>query len=439
MTKNLFKNLIIIFFLISSSAIAEISYREILDNPTDLELNLNYAKQQEKTGNLKLTISTLERMSMLYPSNTEIKLYLLSIVVKMDSPAKLTLLVQSILSDPNTTQDTKKLVVELLDNEQKLAEPSKWFAYLDLSYGHTENSNFDSVPVSKERLIDDGRNPFKTSTTVEYDKSFKRSGALTFGKNINDTSSIFFNIGLDVNTMNKKQAGESDILNTSVSYFKIIGNHYLTPYMYYTKPNYRQAADVNMKGLGFNNTYILNEKNNINYTAGYANTEYHTRVGFLTKNLENNDIYSFGLKFNHNFSNKNKIGVKLLHNITSSIQDHYSNDTNGLDFSYAHLLPFGTLKLSTRLTEKKFRAKQSPSVSTILLRKDQGILNNISLKGQLNQLIPFAKSINKKNDIFYNINFTDSHVHSNILTNKVKKETLTFELTKRIDFNGLFN
>ena len=237
--------------------------------------------------------------------------------------------------------------------------------------------------------------------------------------------------------MNKKQAGESDIVNTSVSYFKIIGNHYLTPYVYYTKPNYRQAADVNMKGLGFNNTYIINEKNNINYTAGYSNTEYHTREGFLFKYLENNDIYSFGLKLNHNISNKNKVGAKLLHNITSSLQDHYSNDTNGVEFSYAHLLPIGTLKLSTRLTEKKFRKKQD-SVSTIILRKDEGILNNISLKGQLNQLIPFAKSINKKNNIFYNINFIDSHVHSNIITNKVKKHSLTFELTKRLDFNGLF-
>ena len=439
MLQKIFNKIIIIFLFISTSALAEISYREILDNPTDLEINLNYAKQQQKAGNLKLTISTLERLSMLYPSNTEIKLYLLSIVVKMDSPAKLTLLVQSILSDPNTTQETKKLVVELLDKEQKLAEPSKWFAYLDLSYAHTENSNYDSVSVSKKRLVTDGIQTFSTPSTVEYDKSFKRSGALTFGKNINDTSSIFFNFGLDVNTMNKKQAGESDIVNTSVSYFKIIGNHYLTPYVYYTKPNYRQAADVNMKGLGFNNTYILNEKNNINYTAGYSNTEYHTREGFLFKYLENNDIYSFGLKLNHNISNKNKVGAKLLHNITNSLQDHYSNDTNGVEFSYAHLLPFGTLKLSTRLTEKKFRAKQSPSVSSILTRKDQGILSNISLKGQLNQLIPFAKSINKKNNIFYNVNFMDSRVHSNILTHKVKKQTVTFELTKRLDFNGLFN
>ena len=54
----------------------EITYQEILENPTDLELNLNYAKQQEKTGNLKLTISTLERLNMLYPENLDIKLYL---------------------------------------------------------------------------------------------------------------------------------------------------------------------------------------------------------------------------------------------------------------------------------------------------------------------------------------------------------------------------
>jgi hypothetical protein len=44
---------------------AEISYKEILDNPTDLELNLNYAKQQEKAGNFKLTIATLERLNIL--------------------------------------------------------------------------------------------------------------------------------------------------------------------------------------------------------------------------------------------------------------------------------------------------------------------------------------------------------------------------------------
>ena len=54
-----------------------ITYMQILQKPNDLDLNLKYAQQQGKMGNYKQTISTLERLSMIYPDNTEIKLYLL--------------------------------------------------------------------------------------------------------------------------------------------------------------------------------------------------------------------------------------------------------------------------------------------------------------------------------------------------------------------------
>ena len=41
---------------------------------------MNYAKQQEIGGNIKSTIATLERLSKLYPKNSDIKIYLLSIL-----------------------------------------------------------------------------------------------------------------------------------------------------------------------------------------------------------------------------------------------------------------------------------------------------------------------------------------------------------------------
>ena len=65
-----------------------ITYMQILQNPNDLDLNLKYAQQQGKMGNYKQTISTLERLSMIYPDNTEIKLYLLSVLVQADAPEK---------------------------------------------------------------------------------------------------------------------------------------------------------------------------------------------------------------------------------------------------------------------------------------------------------------------------------------------------------------
>ena len=56
--------LTLILFIQTSLIAEEITYQEILENPTDLELNLNFAKQQENTGNLKLVISTLERLNL---------------------------------------------------------------------------------------------------------------------------------------------------------------------------------------------------------------------------------------------------------------------------------------------------------------------------------------------------------------------------------------
>ena len=42
--------ILIVFFFTRNVYAINITYEEILDNPSDLELNLNYAKQQEKQG-----------------------------------------------------------------------------------------------------------------------------------------------------------------------------------------------------------------------------------------------------------------------------------------------------------------------------------------------------------------------------------------------------
>ena len=117
--KNLSKFLVIFFFIFfNKSVYANVTYKEILDNPTDLELNLNYAKQQEKAGNIKSTIATLERLSTLYPKNSDIKLYLLSILLKMDSKIKVDFMVKTMLEDPNTSDETKNLIAELLSDNK---------------------------------------------------------------------------------------------------------------------------------------------------------------------------------------------------------------------------------------------------------------------------------------------------------------------------------
>ena len=112
------KNVIIFLFFLSilgsSKLSAEISFEEILDDPADLELNLKYAKEQQTLGNLKNTIGTLERLNMLYPVNTDIKIYLLSILLKIDSISRLQLAVDTMLQDENTSKEARDYIAKII-------------------------------------------------------------------------------------------------------------------------------------------------------------------------------------------------------------------------------------------------------------------------------------------------------------------------------------
>ena len=225
MCLRIFLILIFVFFTRTVYAI-NITYEQILDNPSDLELNLNYAKQQEKQGNLKLTIATLERLSMLYPENLDIKLYLLSILIEMDSAVKVDLMVRTMMNDPNTSDKTKKIIAELLvKTKKKEKKENKWFAYLDLTYAQTKENNISGVTKTKKIMQGNTLQTYPLvdrSVVVQGDKTRKRAASITLGKNIDDSSSFFINLGADINDVDKKVKGDNDILSTSLSYFKML-------------------------------------------------------------------------------------------------------------------------------------------------------------------------------------------------------------------------
>ena len=441
--KKLILNVLLIFFLIlSNSFSAEITYKEILDNPTDLELNLNYAKQQESSGNLKLTIATLERLSMLYPESLDIKLYLLSILIKMDSKVKVDLMVRTMMNDPNTTAETKKLIAELLSDTGKQTKESKWFAYLDLKYSQTEQDNMSGITKTKQLLQENNKIPYSeidSRLVVEYDKSYTRGSGLTFGKNIDNSSSMFFNLGLDINTLNKKIKGDSDIFSGSLSYFKIIDEHYISPYVYYNKPNYRKQEDYETVGVGFNNTWIINEKNNINYGLGISNTEYviNTSEGFETASDNNNDVYSSFIRYNYNLTKKIQIGTKLILNRTESRKEFDSYDARGINLSYSHILPFGTLKLRSTYLKNAYDEPET-FVSSTIIRNDDSFVASISLEGQLIKLLPLLKRFKIDDSLLYTLNMKHSDVSSNVINHDIERNYKTIGLTKRINLNGLF-
>ena len=445
--------IISLLLIFNSKAISSIiTYKEILDNPTDLELNLNYAKQQEKSGNVKSTIATLERLSKLYPKNSDIKLYLLSILLKMDSRVKVDFMVKTMLEDPNTNEKTKKLIAELLTGNQfQKDKKNKWIAYLDINYSQTEEDNISgrtkSGKLAKSNGTTDSQVPFPANDsrlTLEYDKTFVKGTALTLGKILNESSSVFMNLGLNVNTNNKKLKGESDVNSVSLSYLKANKNHYFSPYIYYNKLNYRMQEDYQTRGFGMSNTYLFNDKFNLNYALSYSDSRYHskpnpvdsqgTQIFADAGDLNNNEVYNANIRLNYNLTDKMQISSKVIFSDIQHAKSYDSYESSGVNLSISRIFPFGTFTASATHLTNVFDTRKI-TVSSLKDREDTSLVTNLIFKGDINQLLPSLKKINKDNSIYYTISLRESNVNSTISSYEIKRSFKKIGISKRINFN----
>ncbi len=429
----LMKRFLFIFILILlpiNFSIAEIKFKEILENPGDLKLNLKYALEQESLGQYKATLATLERLNMLYPVNSDIKLYLISILLKMDSVAKLQLMVETMLVDPNTTQETRDYIEEILKTIRQQSKPeSKWFAYMDINYSQTEHSNIDGVSKTKKLFRLNNTEDFPG---LEYDKAFSRGSSLTIGKNLDPTSSLSFNGGVSINTQNKGPENENDITSGSVSYSKILGKHYLIPYIFYNKINQRTEHDLATKGFGFNNTYNIDTNNSISYSSSLSFTDYNRTSSKDAEiaNDKNNNTFTTSVGYNHAFLEKNLISSKISYFKRDAKFDANKYKGPSLNIGYTRLLPFGNLNLSRTFSRYTYDEKDD-FIHSSIDRKDDLIISQIQLSGRINKLFPFLEKIDPKGQFFYVLNYTDTDSDSSLLNNSAKRKTSTFNLIKR--------
>ena len=68
-------------------------------------------------------------------------------------------------------------------------------------------------------------------------------------------------------------------------------------------------------------------------------------------------------------------------------------------------------------------------------RNDRSLVTNISLRGDINQILPFLRKINKDNTTFYTLSFRESNVNSSLPNYEIKRAFKTIGITKRLNFN----
>ena len=462
------KKIVLIIFLLSvvSQVKAEVTYLEILKNPTDLRLNLQYAKEQEKLGEFKNVIATLERLTALYPGNIDLKLYLLSVAVKTDSTEKVLRLIDEIRQSNEITDDVKKRVAQVFDDinkkriddektvarqkarqvveeeekkrENVASKDSKWTFYQDIGWKTALHSNVGNVSSTKTQY---SSGSIVNMSGVEGDNIETINTLTGIIYQIDDTSNLSMSIGTSSSEQNRGTADENDTNTFSSSFSKFSNKNSLSASYSYTDTNTRRAADTYANNFNLNNTYSLNEIHKINGGLTFGTNKGNQNPSNATRRASNTwkQGYSVGYDVFIGEGAQNKISLKYSFTDTHAIANYNGYDDHTLSISYTENLPIGNFTISASETDKQYDEADS-FVNSSITRDERSNTYTVSMNGSLGQIarssMPDLKMnnffTNQLNSLSYNLSWSETKNEGSLLQHNYNKETLNFGLTKRI-------
>ena len=294
---NRFKLVLISTFLLITTSVfsseKNITYMQILQKPNDLDLNLKYAQQQGKMGNYKQTISTLERLTMIYPENIEIKLYLLSVLVQVDSPEKANTIIEEMKLrtdlSPEDLETLKEIEEEILDRE-----PSLWNISADIGFGLNFTDNINSVSKSRFKMDSDTKAEFNSA---KFDRTESTSLGLTATRPIGEESSLLLNFAHTTSNQYKEADDDFQSYGFTIGLDTTLGNQSLSPYLIANKSDAQHDADSFSFMYGIGGFFSVGERNSFSYGYSYSDAKANHNSSDTTAHETNSISHNYTLGY----------------------------------------------------------------------------------------------------------------------------------------------
>lgn len=431
------KIFVISLFLIISVSLNvnanEVTYQQIFNDPTNLELNLKFLKQEEEKGNFKQVIATLERLIILYPQDDKLKLYLLNVSIKADTNQRTIALLRDLQTSDQFSADIKNKLRSLYVQESNAREAARkkkydWVSYLDLVYSKALHDNVNSLSKSKTF--------FSTSTVSNYAASeiegddvetmVSRLGAF---KNIDDTSSLFMTYSASKSTQRRATTNETEADSFFINYNKVLEKNIVSAFYSASRIDYKTESDLISQTINIQNRRSIKDNQNILFGTNMGVTSYNQNPSFTTADAQDNDKLGFMLGYEYYFGPQHSIRVKADNTRIASEKNYKSYDSFKTSVDYAKQFSLANFSISHSIADNGYDVADTFVHSTIV-RKDTVNTTSVSVNGDLDKIIKLGAFKN----IFYNINYSYIDTTSTLLNNEYQKEIFNIGLTKRINF-----
>ena len=419
------------FLLISTSVFSSeknITYMQILQNPNDLDLNIKYAQQQGKMGNFKQTISTLERLNMLYPDNVEIKLYLLSVLVQVDSPEK----ANTIIDEMKLRKDLEPEDLETLqeiEEELRDREPSLWKLTADFSTGAFFTNNVNSV--SKNRLKEESDSVVGFNSAM-HDRTLSAGMGLSATRPIGEESSFLINASQSTSEQYSETDDDFQSYGLTFALDTVLGNQSLSPYLMLSKSDYQTDADSFSKMYGFGGFFSVGERNSFSYGYSFADSKGNHNSTDDTAMETNSIAHAFTLGHDLILTPIISSSISLGYSDTDARVDagnDYETYDFGLGLNFA--FPWAYIAVSNSVSFNDYK-RVDTTVSSTKLRSDYTNTFDVMVTKAIGDIFP---AIDPNRSLFINFSYERLFSEANMINYDYISDSLSLSFSKSLRLN----
>ncbi len=417
--------LLFILFSINTTFAAEknITYMQILQKPNDLELNIKYAQQQGKIGNFKQTISTLERLNMVYPDNIEIKMYLLSVLVQADSPDKALTVIEEIKNNEDATEEDLLTVEEIEKELEDRARPKLWSLSAGLNWGLSQSNNVNNV--SKTRLQMD-ENVLSGFNTPMHDRTYSAGFDLSAIRKIGETSA--FSISASVSDSRQVIETSDDVEGYSLttSYDTSIGNQGISIFGMFSKSDYIDDADSFSSMAGLSGFFPSGDRSTYSYSYTLSDSKANHNTSDTTANDSNAIGHSFTIGHDYAFNEIMSFSSGTGYSISENKLGANDYETYDVNFRVNLNLPYAYVSIGEAFSFNDY-FEFDPSNNSSLVRSDVANTFDIILLKPLGDFLPF---IDPNGLIDLSFSYDRSVSEANIINYDYEAESFAFGISR---------
>ena len=405
-----------------------VTYMQILQNPNDLDLNLKYAQQQGKMGNFKQTISTLERLNMLYPDNTEIKLYLLSVLVQVDSPEKAnTIIAEMKLRRDLSPEDLETL--QEIETELKDREPGLWTFAADLSMGSVFSDNVNSVSKSRLKKESDSIVAFNSP---KHDRTLSGGIGLSASRPVGEESSVLINLSHTSSEQYQETDDDYQSYGLTFALDTIFAGQSVSPYLMLSKSDYQTDADSVSFMYGAGSFFTIGERNTISYGYAFSDSKGNTNSSDTTADETNSIGHSYTLAHDFILTEIISTNISLGYSDSDAKVDAGNDyETYDVGFGLNFAFPWAYIAVTNSLSFNDYK-KADSSVDSTKLRSDVTNTFDIMLTKAIGDFFP---AIDPNRSFFINLSYEKVISEANILNYDYISDSFSLSFARSFSLN----